>query len=118
MKLRAYVMEVSERGVVFSGYFREIENSAETLRKWLGGAYELVRLEDEIVILCRRQEDSLPLNRMLVKEDEKGRLLRGSLLCLRCREERFYSLREEDEAVIRERLKPVFCLNGRMVIGE
>ena len=119
MDIKAYFMEVNENGVVFAGRLGWIQNTFEAFQNYLKTPAKVVHLTDKLVVITRQESDEkAPLNRALVEEGNIEEIYTGNLFCIRQDESGFHSIQEEDVGVIRKILKPVFCLDGQIIIQK
>ena len=120
MMIRAYVMDVNEQGVVYSGCVDEIDNDTENIEQYVGGVFTKIPLQDDIVIIIREdnENNNLPVNRAIVKEGEIVNILRGKVVCVRSGHDGLSSVKDDDIDVIRKYVLPVFELDGEMHITQ
>ena len=119
MKVSAYFMEVSENGVVFTGQIGEIENTLEAMQHYIVGIVKVTRLDENIIAIHSGEENdpALPMNRALIVGGVIRDILKGNILCVREKEREWASIQEQDIPRIHELLKPVFDLNGCILVN-
>ena len=119
MKVSAYFMEVSENGVVFTGQIGEIENTLEAMQHYIVGIVRVTRLDENIIAIHSGEENdpALPMNRALVVGGVIRDILKGNILCVREKEREWVSIQEQDIPRIHELLKPMFDLNGCILVN-
>lgn len=119
MDIKAYFMEVNENGVVFAGRLGWIQNTFEAFQDYLKNPVKVVRLTEKLVVVMQQESvENAPLNRALVKDGNIVEIYTGNLICIRQNESGFHSIQEEDVGVIRKILKPVFYLDGQIIIQK
>ena len=119
MNIKAYFMEVNENGVVFSGRTGVIKNTFQALQDYMGMPVKMVHLTEKVVVIMKEDiEQNAPVNRALVKEGNIEEIFTGNLLCVRQGKSGFDSIEDEDIDVIRKYLKPVFDLDGQLIIRK
>ena len=117
MTIQAYCMEVNENGVVYTGRVREMDATREAMEQYIGGCVREISLQDGLVALAEKSSDS-PVNRALVRNGKIQEILTGIIVCVRKETGQYRSIEEEDVAIIRTYLKPVFDLNGNIMIQQ
>lgn len=119
MNIKAYFMEVNENGVVFSGRMGVIKNTLQTVEDYLGMPIRLVHLTEKVVVIMKEDmEQNAQVNRALVQEGSIVEIFTGNLLCVRQGKSGFDSIEDEDIDVMRKYLKPVFDLDGQLIIQK
>ena len=119
MNIKAYFMEVNENGVVFAGRIGVIKNTLQDIEKYLGIPVKIVHLTEKLVVIMKQemeQEQNSPVNRAFVKDDKIVEVFTGNLICVRQEGSEFCSIEDVDVGVIRKYLKPVFDLDGQLII--
>ena len=112
-------MVVNENGVVFSGRTGVIKNTFQALQDYMGMPVKMVHLTEKVVVIMKEDiEQNAPVNRALVKEGNIEEIFTGNLLCVRQGKSGFDSIEDEDIDVIRKYLKPVFDLDGQLIIRK
>ncbi len=123
MMIKAYVMDVNENGVLYSGHVEEIDNSPDSIRRLLDAPYMETFLTDGIVVLSSKdQEDAnIPINRAIKDSDSIDNvklILRGKLICVISGNEGYMSVDENDIAYIKKVMLPVFQLGDQIFISD
>lgn len=112
-------MEVNENGVVFAGRMDWIKNTFQEFQNYFGKSVKFVHLTEKLVIIMQEESsENAPLNRALVKDGNIVEIFTGNLICVRQDESGFRSIQDEDVNVIRKYLKPVFHLDGKIMIQK
>lgn len=112
-KIRAYMMRVSEDGVIYRGYIGEIENTLQAKQNFVGGIIQVLPLTSEVDLICNDESKlmQLPVNRALLYDSGKGDkiydFVAGSCLCVRHKGDEFTSILDEDIAAIQRFTKPI-----------
>lgn len=117
MIIQTYFMEVNKNGVVYSGRMGEINSTCEAMEEYIGGYMRELDLRDGIVVLTEKTPHS-SRNRVLVCNGKIEEILTGNLICVRKEQGKYISIREEDIRIIRDYLKPVFDLDGKLIIPQ
>ncbi len=117
MIIQAYFMEVNKNGVVYSGRIGEINSTCEAMEEYIGRYMREIDLQDGIVVLTEKTPHS-SRNRALVCNGKIEEILTGNLICVRKEQGKYISIREEDIRIIRDYLKPVFDLDGKLIIPQ
>ncbi|MDD6069773.1 MAG: hypothetical protein PUC12_03025 [Clostridiales bacterium] len=119
MNIRVYFMEVNENGVVFAGRIGVIKNTLQDIENYLGMPVKIVHLTEKLVVVMKQEmEQKSPVNRAFVKNGKIVEIFTGNLICVRQEESEFSSIEDEDVDVIRKYLKPVFDLDGQLIIQK
>ena len=112
-------MEVNENGVVFAGRMGWIQNTPEAFRNYMGTPVKVVSLTEKLVVITRQKvNEDTPVNRALVRDGNVIETFNGNLICVRQDGKEFRSIQDEDVDVIRKFLKPVFSLDGQIIIQK
>lgn len=119
-EMKVYCLTVNEAGVVFDGCIEEIENTKEAMQRFVGGTMKVLPLTSEVVCILNEdgKKQSLPMNRALVADGGIQDILAGDILCCRKRDGAFLPIQTEDIPVIKEHLRPVFNLQGQVLIRQ
>lgn len=117
MNIKAYFMEVNENGVVFAGRIGVIKNTLQDIEKYLGIPVKIVHLTEKLVVIMKQEmEQNSLVNRAFVKDGKIVEIFTGNLICVRQEGSEFCSIEDVDVGVIRKYLKPVFDLDGQLII--
>ena len=117
MNIKAYFMEVNENGVVFSGRTGVIKNTFQALQDYMGMPVKMVHLTEKLVVIMKQEmEQNSLVNRAFVKDGKIVEIFTGNLICVRQEGSEFCSIEDVDVGVIRKYLKPVFDLDGQLII--
>lgn len=110
-KILAYKLRVNEEtGIVYHGYFEEIDNTLEAKQKFVNGHIEVIRITPEIDIVLNDEGKIRNMKpcRAWIEKGEVLDVLCGNLLCVRHDSEgNFTPIQREDESTILRYLKPV-----------
>ena len=120
-KILVYFMEVKEDGTVENGRFIEIANTLEAMQDLVKGLIEVISLTKEVDLVINEEGKihKLPYNRALVDGSVVYDILAGNIISCRLDDEgNFCSIRESDEAIIKQFCKPVYYIGNKIVIGE
>ena len=110
-------MEVNENGVVFAGRIGVIKNTLQDIEKYLGIPVKIVHLTEKLVVIMKQEmEQNSLVNRAFVKDGKIVEIFTGNLICVRQERSEFCSIEDVDVGVIRKYLKPVFDLDGQLII--
>lgn len=120
--IKAYMMRVSDDGVVYKGYIGEIENSLKAKQEFVGGLIQVIPITSEIDLICNDEGKlrNLPINRALFydtgKKDEMYDFVVGNCLCVRHNNSGYFtSILDEDIPIIRRFVK---CIKYNKKFGS